>query len=205
MLFEGNHGDLASNAQVNVGKAVALKWVDLASSTGNWNLLDRIEDDAAPGTAIGRIIKIESANPTIRLYYINGSNVVDTAPDILNGVVLNNMDDTSTGTVNGNNSVRTLGSSTKFAQSAARKNRFGTSGGTAKCITSLSGATHGGPDVADRLSGGLYIDEQNTEFVAGASDKIISLSPHGDLTLAEYQALSDSGNVYGTGSTLISV
>lgn len=203
VVIEGNHCDLAAIAQLDVAKNISHKWIVLSGSAGNWNLDDFIEDAAAPGTKIGRIVKIEGANPTVMLHYCHPMDQVATAQDIATGVSIVNQDDTGTGTTNGANGSRGLGYNAILRESATRKNRFGNSNGTALWIRGVTGAAVGGPDRDDRLTGGWYMDDQDTEYVGATGYKGFDLTGAALSDLPTYQARSDTGNIYGLRAALI--
>ena len=48
-----------------------------------------------------------------------------------------------------------------------------------------------------------YLDEQNTDFVGSSSRAEFQISGKTTATLPQYQAFSDTGNVYGTGSAVV--
>lgn len=200
--FLGNDGDLAVVAQFDSGKAASHKWIDLIGSTGDWSIDDFIEDGAVPGTKLARIVKAENANPTIRLHYIDPVRQTDPPPDIASGVTINNMTQTGTGTTNGANTESTLGPNTLVGLGDSR-NRFGNSGGTALWIRAITGAVLGGPDPTDRLSGGNYWNESDTDFHGAAGYLGINISDIGLVDFATYAAVVTTGNTYGVNSQVI--
>lgn len=203
VIFEGNDGDLGTGATVASNRNSTIKWIDLTGNTGNWNVNDDFEDAASPGVTIGTVAKVENAGATPRLYYMHPTSGTSTPQDIANGVTINNLNDTGSGTTNGANGSRGLGCNILMRPSALRRNRLGNSGGTVHWMGLTSGANAGGPDALDPLTGGVYINENNTDFI-GAVDYVgFDIPGHADATLATYQGFVDAGNNYGSGSQVL--
>jgi hypothetical protein len=203
VIFEGNDGDLGTGATIASNRNQAVKWVDLTGNTGNWNVNDDFEDAANPGVLLATVAKVENAGATPRLYYMHPTDGRTTAPDIASGVTINNLDDTGSGTTNGANGSRGLGCNILMRLSATRRNRLGNSGGTVPWMGFTSGANPGGPDPTDRLTGGVYINESDTDFIGETNDAGIDIPGHAIAMLATYQGFSDTGNSYGSGSQVL--
>ncbi len=203
VIFEGNDGDLSTGATIASNRNVTIKWIDLTGNTGNWSVNDDFENAANPGVPIGTVMKVENAGATPRLYYAHPTLQTTTAADIAGGVTINNMKDTGSGTTNGANGSRGIGCNILMRPSATRRNRLGNSGGTVPWMGFTSGASAGGPDATDRLTGGVYINENNTDFIGANNFLGISIPGHSVATLATYQSFSDVGNSYGTGSQVL--
>jgi hypothetical protein len=203
LIFEGNDGDLASISTLASNRNSTIRWIDLTGNTGTWSVGDEFENNASPGTPIGKVAKVENAGATPRLYYIHSTSRLGFPDDIANGITINNLGDTGTGTTNGASGSRGIGGNILMRPSALRRNRFGNSGGTVSWIGFTSGAGIGGPDVMDRLTGGVYINEGNTDFIGATEYLGIDIPGHALATLATYKTFLDTGNSYGVGSQVV--
>ena len=203
VIFEGNDGDLGTGATIASNRNFTVKWIDLTGNTGTWNVGDDFEDGANPGVVIGQVAKVESAGATPRLYYMHPTEGTFNPQDIANGVTINNLNDTGSGTTNGANGSRGIGCNILMRSSALRRNRLGNSGGTVHWMGFTSGANPGGPDPLDRLTGGVYINESDTDFIGATAYVGFDIPGHPDADFATYQGFSDTGNSYGAGSQVL--
>ncbi len=203
--WEGNHGDLSSSECFKGILVQTIKYLDLTGASGNWKLGDHIEDAANPGVSLGAIWKIENANPTPRLWYGHPTSQVNTAPDIAGPITVNNMDDTGTGSlgVGGSTNAGVMGPNILITNSAARRSRFGNSGGTVKWLTVVTGATLGSSvdPATERNFPATILQESNTDFI-GASDGYVGFDIAGlpEQSYMDYLLNSATNCVFGSGS-----
>lgn len=80
-----------------------IETVTLSGSSGNWAVGNNLEDPDNPGEAAGTVTRVVGANPTVTLEYRKAA--FRGTPVFVSAETVNNLDDTGTGTANGNSSV----------------------------------------------------------------------------------------------------
>ena len=176
-IWEGNDGDLSTDACFRMTLSKVMKYIDLPDSTGNWKLADHFAFSTAPTTSLGCVLKIDDLAPGVRLWYASPTSQDGTPPDIAGPATIVNMDDTGTGTLGVGGSVNAgqTGPNVVIRRSTERRSRFGSSGGTVRWLTMDTSATLGtlivDPATEYRVPFAFF-NESDSDFIGPSDDYV---------------------------------